>query len=353
MSLLKNNIPDTITIGQEPDARLSSFIRNLAPSAIAVIVDGNTGRDCYPLCRNLLDDHELISIPPGEKHKDLDTCSKIWKALTDARLDRKALVINLGGGVIGDMGGFCAATYKRGIRFVNLPTSLLSQVDASVGGKLGIDFMGYKNHLGVFTEPEHVFVYSAFLRTLPAEELRSGFAEVIKHHLIADATGWQVLRRKSWEEQNWQEIIPHSVKIKSEVVGKDPRESGLRKVLNLGHTVGHAMESYFLGGDRPILHGEGVAAGMICENYIAELQGLLKRETRKEIETYIFSQFGKLPVNMGNIESITRLVLQDKKNVGSSIRAALLENIGKVVWDREIRPEEIHQALNYYADVQI
>ena len=199
-------------------------------------------------------------------------------------------MINLGGGVIGDMGGFCAATYKRGIRFINIPTTLLAQVDASVGGKLGIDFRGFKNHIGLFTMPEQVLVDVKFLETLPERELRSGFAEVIKHYLISDHSEWEKLNSLSFEKQDWKHHVTESVKIKSAVVDRDPIEKGFRKVLNFGHTIGHALETFFLSRKNSkvkVLHGEAIAAGMICELYLSEEIFSLSQEISACRELYI------------------------------------------------------------------
>lgn len=246
-----------------------------AYSQLAVIADTETFQYCYPKISSYLPDHQVIVIPADERHKHLGTCQLVWQKLTEAAFDRKGLVLDLGGGVVGDLGGFCAATYKRGIDFIQLPTTLLSQVDASVGGKLGIDFQGFKNHIGVFTQPKAVWVYPGFLDTLPPSEIRSGFAEVIKHALIADAGAWKSLLAWDRLPQDWNSIIPHSIHIKDKVVEADPTEKGLRKILNFGHTIGHAVETYFLDkGDRRLLHGEAIALGMIAETWLFLAKGL-------------------------------------------------------------------------------
>ncbi len=245
---------------------LPAFLRANSYTKIQVIVDENTFKYCYPSIKPFLEKHNIIKIKSGESQKNLETCQKIWQAMTDNELDRHSIVINLGGGVIGDMGGFCASTYKRGIDFIQIPTTLLSQVDASVGGKLGIDFQGLKNHIGVFQIPNAVLIDADFLKTLSYNELRSGFAEVIKHCLIMDGKKWDEIRRKDFEEQELEDLIAHSVNIKQHIVEADPTEKGLRKILNFGHTLGHAIETYFLGKPKlHLLHGEAIAAGMICE----------------------------------------------------------------------------------------
>ncbi|MEM8969941.1 MAG: 3-dehydroquinate synthase family protein, partial [Bacteroidota bacterium] len=238
---------DNVTITKNIAGTLADLLSKSSFSQVAVLVDENTRQHCLPLIQEVLPpEYTLVEIKSGELNKNLDTCAHIWAQLTEQHFDRKALLINLGGGVIGDMGGFCAATYKRGISFVNIPATLLAQVDASVGGKLGIDFRGFKNHIGLFQEPQQVLIDAAFLRTLPEQELRSGFAEVIKHALIHDSVYWNKLRGASLAQQPWTEHIRHSVQVKSWVVDQDFREGGLRKILNFGHTVGHAVESHFL-----------------------------------------------------------------------------------------------------------
>ena len=250
---------------------LKLFFANHTFSKVAVIVDNNTKKYCYPVVADALPDHVTIEISSGEEHKNLNTCQKIWGTLTDNAFDRKSLVVNLGGGVIGDMGGFCAATYKRGIEFINIPTTLLAQVDASIGGKLGIDFQNFKNHIGVFQNPLRVFLDAKFFETLPKEELRSGYAEIIKHCLIRDSEKFDQITKSGYENLDFFELTKHSVQVKNDVVLEDPTEKGLRKILNFGHTIGHAIESYYL--EKPgkkLLHGEAIAVGMICEAYLSK-----------------------------------------------------------------------------------
>ncbi len=337
-----------VVVTEDIQESLTALFASHRFSQIGVLTDENTGRDCYPLVRDSLPVHTLYEIRSGEAYKNLTTCTQIWDWLTQKSFDRKALLLNLGGGVIGDMGGFCAATYKRGIRFVNLPTTLLAQVDASVGGKLGIDFEGYKNHIGVFQEPLQVIIDPKFLKTLPERELRSGFAEVIKHSLIADADYWQKLEAQPFEQQNWPAHIRHSVDIKSGVVAQDFKESGLRKILNFGHTIGHAIESFYLDSTQPWLHGEAIAAGMICESYLSAQYTHLTAEDIRRIEAFIFQTFGKLDLQEDTLEAIADMALQDKKNENNSIRCTLLERIGQAVYDIPVTVADIQQALYSY-----
>ena len=339
---------ENVTLTTDLAKTLAEFFQANSFSQIGVIVDENTVRDCYPLLQSHLPHHTVCTIRSGERHKNVTTCAQLWEWMTEARFDRQALIVNLGGGVIGDMGGFCAATYKRGIRFINLPTTLLSQVDASVGGKLGIDFQGYKNHIGLFQEPSRVIIFPEFLTTLPPQELRSGFAEVIKHSLIADAQYWPTIRHTPLDEQNWLAVIDHSVKIKASVVAQDFREGGLRKILNFGHTIGHAVESFYLDTEDHRLHGEAIAIGMIAETFLSEKYTGLSSEHSQEITNFLLSVYGPHPIPATEMDAIVTLAQQDKKNIQSTIQCTLLEEIGTATYDIPITPEDIHEALNYY-----
>ena len=328
---------------------LPKFIAQQNPSALAVLVDNHTAKACYPLVKPLLPKHTLIRIPAGETHKHLGTCETIWGALTKANFDRHGLLLNLGGGVIGDMGGFCAATYKRGITFAQLPTTLLSQVDASVGGKLGIDFQGLKNHIGVFQLPTEVMIDTAFLGTLPERELRSGFAEVIKHCLIADAAEWERLRHYDLEDLDWNHTVAHSVAIKERVVAQDPTEKGVRKILNFGHTLGHAVETHLLANPRRrVLHGEAIAAGMVMEAYLSNQLGLIDESLLGQIEEYLFAVYGRVGLKSEDTEPILAHTLQDKKNRAGQVRMALIDGPGRCAYDVPVSKSAMRQALDYY-----
>jgi 3-dehydroquinate synthase len=285
-------------------------------------------------------------------HKNLATCSLIWEEMTRLQLSRQALLINVGGGVIGDMGGFCAGVYKRGIAFVQVPTTLLSQVDASVGGKTGVDFNGFKNHLGVFQIPEKVFIVPAFLQTLPAREIRSGYAEIIKHWFIAKAASFAAQKAIGLHTKDWKALIEESVAIKAAVVAADPLEKGLRKVLNFGHTIGHAIETFFLNQGGPdLLHGEAIAIGMICESYLSHRKGLLPAGELKAIEEFILGIYGRVAIAATDLLPISALALQDKKNTGTVIKCTLLNGIGQAVYDQPISLEEIRDSIRYYTSL--
>ncbi len=332
---------------------LPDFLKQADFSAIAVLVDPHTRRHCYPLLKSLLPKHTLITIKAGESEKHIGTCQTIWEALTQARFDRHGLLLNLGGGVIGDMGGFCAATYKRGIAFAQLPTTLLSQVDASVGGKLGIDFNGLKNHIGLFQLPNAVLIDPAFLATLPPRQLRSGFAEVIKHCLIADFDAWNRIRRLDLEQQSWPELVAHSVAIKQRITDEDPTEQGIRKILNFGHTLGHAVETYCLSllRAKQLLHGEAIAVGMIAEAFVAYQKGLIDEQLLSQIEEYLFSVYGRVIIRETDLEPILNLTAQDKKNRGREIRMALLDGPGHCAYDVPVTRTEMLAGINFYRGV--
>ncbi|MFD2570025.1 3-dehydroquinate synthase [Spirosoma soli] len=328
---------------------LPVFLESNDFSSVAVIVDNHTFKFCYPDIKPLLPKHTLVRIKAGEEQKHIATCELIWDALTRASFDRHALLINLGGGVIGDMGGFCAATYKRGIAFAQLPTTLLSQVDASVGGKLGIDFRGYKNHIGVFQQPNAVLIDPSFLQTLPERELRSGFAEVIKHCLIADVSMWDEIRRRDLNEQDWTTLVAHSVALKERVVEQDPTEKGLRKILNFGHTLGHAVETYFLEQPRKrLLHGEAIAVGMVAEAFIAYQKKMIDETLLTQIEEYLFAVYGNVRLMDGDTEPVLALTLQDKKNRGHQVRMSLLDGPGSCAYDVPVTAAEMRRGLDFY-----
>ena len=346
-------LPDNILLSSNLVKDLQDFLNQKKYSSLAVLVDENTHRYCYPLIQDALPQHFLISVRSGEAEKNIDTSVEIWKAMTDHGLDRHACVLVLGGGVLGDMGGFCAATYKRGIDFILIPTTLLAQVDASIGGKLGVDFNHFKNHIGVFQKPVLTLLYGGFLKTLPEAELRSGFAEIIKHSLISDEEMWKEISTRPLKQQDWKKLIKHSVEFKAWITTEDPKEKGLRKILNAGHTIGHALESYLLAKANRILHGEAIAVGLITEGFIAKSQGYLTEAALKDICSFIVNIYGKVRIEKEDLDSIAQLTLQDKKNKGNKILCVLLDGIGKAKWDCEISLESVKEALSFYRTIQI
>jgi 3-dehydroquinate synthase len=340
---------ETVNFTSDIRSTLKEVLHARSYSKLVVLTDVNTQQYCLPLIQEVLpSDAVLITVSAGEQFKTLETCGTIWSQMTEAVLDRQALMLNLGGGVIGDMGGFCASVYKRGISFITIPTTLLSQVDASVGGKLGIDFMGFKNHLGVFQLPETVLIDPTFLNTLPQRELRSGYAEVLKHGLIRDLTFFRSLPCTHWEKQDWGRVIRHSVGIKKAVVEVDPKETGLRKILNFGHTIGHAVESFYLNGPQPLLHGEAIAIGMIAEGFLSFQKIGLSFEELNELSTTLLSIFGKVNLDSKDLDDLLDLCAQDKKNEGNTQLFTLLPSLGDCSFNNPVTREEIKHAILYY-----
>ncbi len=332
-------------------APLTEVIESGKYSKIFVFADSNTSEVCLPLFREMLDDFngfDLIETDPGEENKNIDFCIGIWKTLLDFGADRKCLMINLGGGVITDMGGFVASTYKRGIDFINIPTTLLSQVDASVGGKTGIDVDNVKNMVGTFTLPQSVFIETAFLKTLPARELLSGFAEMIKHGLIVDHNYYHELKNSDYLKIEPQAIY-RSVEIKNEVVTEDPHEKGLRKILNFGHTIGHAVETYALINDaKPLTHGEAIAIGMICEAFLSARNNTLNEDELEDITAYITSLYPPYHLKAESFTQLMELMQSDKKNENGQIMFSLLSGIGKCDYNCRVSEKDILDSFAYF-----
>lgn len=319
-----------IWIGQDALSKLDYS----AYHQVFVLVDENTQKHCLqqlPKISNAF----VIVVKSGEQHKNISTCQHIWEALSKLHADRNSLLINLGGGVLADMGGFCAATYKRGIDFIQIPTTLLAMADAAVGGKVGIDCFGLKNQVGLFALPKQVLIFPEFLKTLPTNELYAGFAEIVKHALIADFALWKQILTTPFEQLIWQEIIAASVRIKNSIVLKDPTEQGERKKLNFGHTFGHAIESFYLKKGNPILHGEAVLMGILLESELSVLQ----REEKQEIKQYILSCFA-LPYTP-NLADLKELLQNDKKNKNGKINFSLLNGIGNCTFDNLFTIDEL------------
>jgi 3-dehydroquinate synthase len=327
------------------------FLNTAQYSKIVILVDENTRQHCLPILlsnveiRNL----KLIEIASGETNKNIKICNLIWQQMIDNQVDRNALAINLGGGVIGDMGGFCASTFKRGIDFIQIPTTLLSQVDASIGGKLGIDFEGVKNSIGLFKNPKAVFIDPAFLKTLSLRQIRSGFTEMIKHGLIADARIWNELREiEDFKNVDWRTHIILSLKIKKQIVEADPFEKNIRKKLNFGHTIGHAIESLALHFEKPLLHGEAIAAGMICEAWLSTKKNKLSEAGLKEIVDFVLKIYGKVSLEEESFSDLLNLMKNDKKNKGTEINFTLLSKPGEASINHTCDENLIRESLKYY-----
>ncbi len=333
---------------------LKTFFKNSSYSRVFILTDNQTSALCLPVLTNLLPDlleYDLIEVDEGEENKNIDYCIGIWRMLIDFEADRNALLINLGGGVVTDMGGFAASTYKRGIDFINIPTTLLSQVDAAVGGKTGIDMAGTKNIIGTFTQPKAVFVEPLFLKTLPAEQLVSGFAEMLKHGLIADKAYWNALKEADPQQLN-PELIYRSLEIKNDVVKQDPEEKGLRKILNFGHTIGHAIESFSINSTKkPLFHGEAIAIGMVCEAYLSVKKHQLKQTELEEITDTINKFYKPYPFSVKAFPELIAIMKNDKKNSYGKINCSLLTFIGQCDIDFKLTEDELCESLEYYLSI--
>lgn len=331
---------------------LGFILKQKNPSNLFLLVDRNTKEHCLNTFLAALSafDREAIvlEVEAGEKSKDLSVCSELWNELTSHKADRYALLINLGGGMVTDLGGFVASIYKRGIAFINVPTSLLGMIDASIGGKCGIDFKHYKNQLGVFQTALSTLIYTEFLETLPQLELNSGFAEAIKHALIEDSTYWKLL--KNADQQTWKAraIIENSIQIKTTIVSSDPLEKGERKKLNFGHTLGHALESYFFEKNQPIPHGYAIASGMIMETYISMKQLGFSNAQFEEVTAFIKSHYESYALSDAAVDDVLSYLSQDKKNSGGEVRFCLLESIGSAIVDQVVDIELIKESISFY-----
>jgi len=355
---LNNNIKiktnaSEVFIGNEVFDVLSETLKPYQGTKIFILVDENTLEHCITKLithNEILHNAEILEIDSGEENKTLEVCYQLWKTLADYKADRKSLLINLGGGVITDMGGFIASTYKRGIDFMNIPTTLLAQIDASVGGKTGVDFEGLKNIIGVFNEPQGVFIYPEFLKTLDKRQMLSGYAEALKHALIKDAAYWSVLKEGMLSDaENWTALITRSVHIKNDIVLNDPLEKNERKLLNFGHTIGHAIESFSLANDQhPLCHGEAIAIGMVCESYISNKANRMSKADLADISSTVNNFYTPYELHQSNYHSYIELMGNDKKNENDAINFTLLSAIGKGDFNKEIGVELILESLNYY-----
>jgi 3-dehydroquinate synthase len=298
-----------------------------------------------------LNEVPIIEIPEGEESKSLEIVGQLYEELLQHNADRQSLLLNVGGGVISDIGGFVASTYKRGIDFINIPTTVMAQVDAAMGGKCGIDLMDVKNAVGLFSWPKSVLVFTGFLNTLPEKELKSGFAEMLKHALIADAEYWEALSHVNPNEASHIAVfVKRSNEIKSEITTQDPNEHSVRKKLNYGHTVGHAIESFFLAKSEPITHGNAVGWGIVVENRIALKLGILSESTTETIEKRLLNIFGLVPrFSEQEIQQILEFILNDKKNTTQGINISLISEIGDCSFDNTVSLDIIQKVIQSFA----
>ncbi len=343
----------SVYFNQNGFQKLEKLIETNNYSSVFVLVDSNTKKYCLPILKKTLIipiKINLLTIPPGEEFKTIDSCQKMWLTLSDNGADRKSLLINLGGGVITDMGGFIAATFKRGIDFVNIPTTLLSMVDASIGGKTGVNLGNLKNQIGIITNPKLVIIEPKFLKTLSDRQYKSGYSEMLKHGLISDKDYWIKLSKIYKKNDNILPLIYKSIEIKNKIVLKDPFEHNHRKALNFGHTIGHAIESYFLQAShlKKLTHGEAIAIGMVVESSISVKNLLLKQSEADQIKKVFKSLFSIVEINKPDQEKITSLIQFDKKNSHGNVNFVLLNSIGKINIDQKVNYEEIIQGFEFY-----
>ncbi|SFW22226.1 3-dehydroquinate synthase [Cellulophaga fucicola] len=331
---------------------LNTHLEKANYSKVFILVDENTHQHCLPsFMSQIFGDYnyEIIEIEEGEINKTIETCVQVWHVLSELDADRKSVMINLGGGVITDLGGFVASTFKRGIDFINVPTTLLSMVDASVGGKTGVDLGSLKNQVGVINLPKMVLVISSFLETLEERQLHSGFAEMLKHGLIRDKKYWNELNLVS-DFNKLDEFIYDSVVIKNDVVMQDPTEQNLRKILNYGHTLGHAVESYFLESEshKTLLHGEAIAVGMVLEAYLSNKLTGLSDDSLNAIKKTFINRYGKVSFTDEDIKNILTYLKFDKKNSHGNINFVLLKTIGECQIDVIVSEDLLYKSFAYY-----
>ena len=356
---------------------LGSTLGRLSYDRLFVLCDDNTKRHCLPLIESRVKSQEsrdnsqssmfntqcVITIPAGDTNKSLDSVTCVWQSLVEGKATRHSLLVNLGGGMVTDLGGFAASTFKRGIRFINIPTTLLAMVDASVGGKTGINFGGLKNEIGVFRDAEQVIIDTHFLQTLDSENILSGYAEMLKHALLSTTAEWAELI-ESKDNGQWStpkgsravsenEVamvngqLKNNVAVKERIVLEDPTEQGLRKALNLGHTIGHALESFAMEQGAPVLHGYAVAWGLICELYLSAIKLGFPSDKLRQTASFIRQHYGMPAIECKHYDRLLALMTHDKKNVGDTINFTLLADIGEVRLNQVATRDEICEALDF------
>lgn len=343
-----------VIISRHLKTELAKAIAECEHDRIFVLVDETTNKLCWSLVKDYLclKDAQTIVIGATDRRKNLDTLVHVWESLQQGKATRHSLLINLGGGMVTDLGGFAASTYKRGINFINVPTTLLAMVDASVGGKTGINFGGLKNEIGVFNDAEFVLLDTNWLRTLDEENIRSGYAEMLKHGLIADETMWAELINFNLAQPDLRQLasmLHKSVRIKERIVAEDPHEKGIRKALNLGHTFGHAFESWAMKR-QPVLHGYAVAFGLITELYLATTRTDFPTERMRQTVNFIRAYYGSLPITCNDYPELIELMHHDKKNRGNEINVTLLGDIGDIRINQTITEGDIKEALDFFRE---
>ncbi|MDH6341575.1 3-dehydroquinate synthase [Parabacteroides sp. PFB2-12] len=345
-----------VVITEDLQAELTAFLSSLTYNRLFVLTDTNTKTHCLPLLLDIPAVKEALffTVEAGDTHKELEQLASIWRFLAENGASRDSILINLGGGMVTDMGGFAGATFKRGIRTINIPTTLMASVDAAVGGKTGINFNGLKNEIGSFYPPLCVFINNHFLRTLDRDNLLSGYAEMIKHGLISSEEHYHSIIRYDLDAPMdypiFNRMTAASVAVKEEIVAQDPKEKGIRKALNLGHTVGHAFESLSFRRNQPLLHGHAVAAGIVCELYLSYKRSGFPISKLRQVVNYIKAYYPPFFYDCTDYESLYEFMTHDKKNEGGIINFTLLADIEEVRINQEVSKETILESLDFYRE---
>jgi 3-dehydroquinate synthase len=354
--------PQKVIIAENLEQSLTTAVNECEHDKLFILVDETTERLCLPIVANFecLKGAQVITIGATDANKTLQSLSHVWEELGRGGATRHTLLINIGGGMVTDLGGFAASTFKRGINYINIPTTLLSMVDASVGGKTGINFNGLKNEIGVFNNAASVILDTQFLRTMDQENILSGYAEMLKHGLISDEKMWAELVNFELSIKNLgslQRMLAESVAVKQRIVTEDPTEKGIRKALNLGHTFGHAFESFSfhnptggVGGGHPILHGFAVAYGLICELYLSAVKTGFPTDKMHQTVNFIKEHYGKMVITCDDYPTLLELMTHDKKNVAGIINFTLLGGIGDIRINQTANKQEIYEALDFYRE---
>jgi len=355
LSIRTNMSKQEIILSENTGQSLAKAIQQIPFDKLFILMDENTRRFCFPLIQEIsgIKGTEPILIGAGDIHKTLETLTFVWKTLSERGASRHSLLINLGGGMVTDLGGFAASTFKRGIPYINIPTTLLSMVDASVGGKTGINFNGLKNEIGVFAPARCVLIDTGFLKSLDRENLCSGYAEMLKHGLLSNEKHWSELFNFDIEQPNYlrlQDLVAQSIQIKEKIVEQDPFEKGIRKALNLGHTVGHAFESLALEQKRPHLHGYAVAWGLVCELYFSCIKTNFPKDKLRQTIQFIKEHYGVFTFDCKQYDRLYEQMTHDKKNEAGIINFTLIEEIGQVRINQSATREEIFEMLDFYRE---
>ena len=368
--IFANDMAQKVIFSEQLERTLETAIGECHPDRLFVLTDDNTRRLCWPVVKDYgcLAAAQLITIPAGDEHKNLTSLSHVWEQLQQGGATRHSLMVCLGGGMVTDLGGFAASTFKRGIAFINIPTTLLAMVDASVGGKTGINFCGLKNEVGVFSEAQAVIICTRFLQTLDMQNVLSGYAEMLKHGLISNKEHWAELLRFPIENLNREEVqdssdrqepsgglaslLARSVAVKERIVEADPHEQGLRKALNLGHTIGHAIEEWsFTPTPNPLLHGYAVAYGLVGELYLSAVKCHFPTDRLRQTVQFVREHYGTPAITCNDYPALLRLMTHDKKNTAGTINFTLLSDIGELQLNQSATDEEIREALDFLREM--